>query len=122
MVTGAPVSADDALAEVYAQIPAVGCRGLCWRSCGPVDCGDRERERLAEAGVVLPPAAEAVAAGSMCPALSPYGRCTVYAVRPAVCRLWGAAAAMPCPHGCRPAGGLLPDARARRLLAEASRL
>lgn len=29
-----------------------------------------------------------------------------------VCRLWGTAAAMPCPHGCTPAGGVVEDRRA----------
>ncbi len=30
------------------------------------------------------------------------GRCSVYEVRPLICRLWGATEAMPCPFGCEP--------------------
>jgi hypothetical protein len=36
-----------------------------------------------------------------CPLLR-QGRCTVYAVRPLICRLWGVVESMPCPWGCRP--------------------
>ena len=36
-----------------------------------------------------------------CPLLR-HGRCTVYAQRPLVCRLWGVTESMECPHGCRP--------------------
>lgn len=31
-----------------------------------------------------------------------------------VCRVWGLATATPCPHGCRPEGGPVPDAQALR--------
>jgi Fe-S-cluster containining protein len=30
-------------------------------------------------------------------------RCTIYDVRPLICRLYGAASGLECPHGCRPA-------------------
>jgi len=36
-----------------------------------------------------------------------------------ICRLWGLVASMPCPYGCRPEGGLLPDSEGARLLLEA---
>ena len=29
---------------------------------------------------------------------------------------------MPCPYGCRPEGGLLPDSEGKRLLMEAERI
>lgn len=37
-----------------------------------------------------------------CPLLTEEGRCSVYADRPALCRIWGAAVDLECPHGCRP--------------------
>jgi Fe-S-cluster containining protein len=40
--------------------------------------------------------------GDMCPMLSAEGRCTVYALRPALCRLWFMVEDLPCPYGCRP--------------------
>jgi Fe-S-cluster containining protein len=54
--------------------------------------------------------------------LTAVGRCAVYGIRPMVCRLWGLVEGMPCPHGCRPDGGLLPDTEGRRLLIEAERI
>lgn len=44
-----------------------------------------------------------LAPGQMtCPMLSPTGKCTVYTVRPFICRLWGATPTLQCPHGCKP--------------------
>lgn len=49
-------------------------------------------------------------------------RCSVYEIRPMICRLWGLVRGMPCPYGCRPEGGLLPDEEGQRLLREAERI
>ena len=38
----------------------------------------------------------------------------MHAIRPTICRLWGATASMPCPHACVPDGGLVDDASAMR--------
>jgi hypothetical protein len=43
------------------------------------------------------------------------GRCSAYAVRPLICRLWGSVASMRCPHGCVPSA-VLTDGRARAML------
>ena len=72
---------------------------------------------------VLPSMPEAVAivqAGGdyACPALVD-GACTVYEIRPTICRLWGATRSMPCPHGCTPDDALTKD-DSRRLLHEAA--
>jgi hypothetical protein len=105
------------LDALYAQVPAmVGCDGSCWESCGPVPMGPAERDRIAAAGVDMPSPATLLREDRMCPALSAFGRCTVYAARPMLCRLWGAVPEMPCPRGCRPVGGFLPSAEGRRLL------
>ncbi len=89
------------LEQLYAALPALACRGLCGHSCAAhVDASAVERAWVAQHGVDL----DAPTPDGACPALSralvPTGRCTVHAVRPMVCRLWGTAAAMPCPHGC----------------------
>lgn len=36
-----------------------------------------------------------------CPYLTD-GRCSIYDARPMICRMWGVARTMPCPHGCEP--------------------
>jgi len=118
-----PAETDRQLAAVYAQIPDMdGCDGSCWESCGPVPMGAAERARIAAAGVQIPPLVELLRSGRMCPALSAFGRCPVYDVRPVLCRLWGAVEGMRCDHGCRPVGGYLSDAEAHRLIAAATRV
>jgi Fe-S-cluster containining protein len=37
-----------------------------------------------------------------CPLLTQDGKCSVYRVRPTICRLWGMTKDMKCPHGCKP--------------------
>lgn len=113
---------DRDLQAVWEQIPAVGCRGLCASSCGPIDASGREKQRLRERGVRLPPRPQALRelaqTGSYrCPALTDQDRCSVYDDRPTVCRLWGAQQSMRCPHGCQPDGGLLDDVTGLQLLA-----
>lgn len=92
------------LATIYAEIPTVACRGLCQASCCPI--GDFatpvERARIeAKAGYAMNGAA-ARAGGEPCNMLSPTGTCSVYNVRPTVCRLYGVDEGMRCPHGCLP--------------------
>lgn len=112
----------DMLRDLYSQLPAIDCKGLCHDSCTAIDASQLERDVLAEHGVTLPdttPLAvidryQATGHIDTCPALSPFGRCTVYEVRPFVCRAFGAvshrnvpaavrfAQAMMCQHGCEP--------------------
>lgn len=115
------------LEELYASLPALECRGLCHDTCTAIDASELERERLAERGVVLPAAlahqqlAELIASGRTprCPALGPLNTCTVYDVRPFICRAFGLVrdrateppgsphgGPMMCGHGCIPDGTL----------------
>jgi Fe-S-cluster containining protein len=111
---------DANLATLHAQIPDPGCKGLCVEACGPIDMHPYERARIRKAGVVIPQPEEAVAqlldtGAYACPALAD-GRCSVYEVRPLICRLWGAVEDLRCEHGCTPPGGHLPAADARKIL------
>lgn len=98
-----------ALEALYAQLPSLDCRGLCWHSCGPVDMSVTERERIADLGVTIPGyTAEAAEryrqTGKVdaCPALGPFKTCGVHPARPMICRLWGMTETMRCPYGCQP--------------------
>jgi len=51
-----------------------------------------------------------------CPALV-NGLCSVYAVRPLICRLWGVVREMACPFGCKPERWLA-DREVKRMLRE----
>ncbi|MEE8422880.1 MAG: YkgJ family cysteine cluster protein [Dehalococcoidia bacterium] len=89
---------DASLRAVYRELPRLECKGLCLEFCGPVPTSPAERSRIHRAaGRRVITGADAV-----CPYLSEQGRCTVYSIRPLMCRLWGMAEGMECPHGCKP--------------------
>ena len=102
-----------ALDRIYREIPGGFCKGLCQEACGPCSMTKAEMDRcVAHAEPVRNPSDEL-----QCPFLNPEnGRCRVYAVRPIVCRIYGASKAIPCPHGCRPSKMLSPR-QARKLMA-----
>jgi Fe-S-cluster containining protein len=132
MRLGAFVSAwsdatDAELDRLYARVPDINCRGECWSACGPIDAGPAEKLRMRKAGVKLPPRDVAVRkllddGDYECPALDD-GRCSVYSVRPMICRWWGAMADFRCPWGCLPDDGeLLQEAEALELLDAANKV
>lgn len=120
VVTGDRAEALAELERLYAGVPDLACKGLCGHSCAQhVDASTAERDRLLhEDGLDL----DTRTSDGACPALTrtrgATGSCTVHSHRPMICRLWGVAASMPCPHGCTPTGGYLTDTDTlRRLLA-----
>jgi len=114
---------DAYFADLYARIPDVECKGLCQEACGPIDMHPYERQRIRRAGVRIPNPADALerlieGGDYTCPALQD-GRCSVYELRPTICRAWGASEDLPCPHGCRPkTGRLLTGPETRRIVDE----
>ena len=84
------------LDRLYATLPQLACQGLCAESCGPIGMSAAELDRISERIGQHP-----VATSIDCPLLEA-DRCTVYAIRPMICRLWGLVETMPCPHGCTP--------------------
>jgi hypothetical protein len=100
------------LEALYAQIPDVPCQGHCIEACGPLGMSAIEFHRIRRATP-----RRLVGKTVACPLLKD-GRCTVYAVRPLICRLWGASETMVCPWGCRPAR-LLTIAEGDSLMREA---
>lgn len=101
------------LNDLYDRLPAVQCKGLCVDSCGPIDMSVRERQDIEAA------AGHSCRTGEdgLCNMLGDDGRCTVYDLRPMICRMWGAVESMPCMFGCVPEGGLMPDDEAYPLIA-----
>lgn len=106
--------------RVYAQIPDVQCKGLCHAACGPILMSRAESTRMRARGVEPPGLLDASAL--RCSKLGADNRCTIYADRPLICRLYGTTRELRCPYGCTPAGGWLPDRRARKLISELDRL
>lgn len=110
----------ETFAELYSLVPQMAdCKGLCRDSCLNVnparEASEYEHARLRRAGVPDLPAGTPDGAGIPCPALTAKGRCSQYAIRPMICRLWGAAPSMHCEHGCTPVEWL-SDAQAVELL------
>lgn len=69
-----------------------------------------EKSALTRAGKVVPSPLGMLMTGHLnCPHLSPIGTCSVYAIRPLICRIWGMVEAMPCEWGCKPSRMLTDD-------------
>lgn len=107
--------------RVESSLPRMNCKGLCQECCGPIGMTQFEWRRIVErlgrepvetkemplrassgqtvardAVITLPPGPNLE-----CPMLKD-GRCSVYDIRPMICRLWGMTRTMQCPHGCTP--------------------
>lgn len=113
-----PRKQDRELDALYATLPTMQCRGYCHDSCGPIDPAVREKARIIER------ARKPLTCGeyATCSMLTEERKCSVYDIRPMICRLWGLVRSMPCPYGCRPEGGLLPDEEGIRLIVESERI
>lgn len=96
----ARTKAEQSLEDIYAEIPAIpDCDGRCAAACGPIAMFKGEWKRVVRAaGGRVPKPRSRLA----CPLLSPTGKCTVYSVRPYICRVWGATEELRCPNGCEP--------------------
>lgn len=112
MLPGSPAR-QAALDRINLAVPAMSCRRLCQKACtAPIDLAPTEAVILGETGAVMASARRVgrdVPAFAMCPALGADGGCTIYARRPFICRFWGVASWLKCPHGCVPEGGFLDD-------------
>jgi Fe-S-cluster containining protein len=95
---------DRKLDALYAELPTIHCQGKCEESCGPIEMTRAERDRIVErTGKPLAKVDKKLT----CPLLTPAGWCSVYSIRPAICRIWGLVPSMKCPYGCVPEGGFL---------------
>ena len=100
---------NDELDALYATLPVLECQQKCGSCCGPIKVGPDEWRRLVER-VGAEPSARTLMLGLRCPWVTPGGLCSVYDVRPMICRLWGAVRmVMACPHGCKPERWLSED-------------
>jgi uncharacterized protein len=128
---------EEKLEALYASLPTIQCKRKCLNYCGPILISKIEAARLeakrghldrqacfeAAKKISLPAPAilerEYIGIGikDHCVFLEPmFGYCTVYKMRPLVCRLWGMmdTPLMRCPHGCVPTRWVT-DAESKRL-------
>lgn len=116
-MTLTPEEQDEALEGLYRLVPDIpGCKGLCHNSCTSIEMSARERDRLAENGIVLTPHDVAqrklteTGTPHRCEALDADNRCTIYDKRPMICRLFGTTQVhvgegfgfLNCEFGCAP--------------------
>lgn len=87
------------LADLYARVPRINCKGLCFECCGPIHA-HAEEVKIMERKSGLDLAFDGKT--GQCSLLNNQNQCAVYRDRPLVCRLWGVVEDMPCPHGCQP--------------------
>ncbi|MEW6115362.1 MAG: YkgJ family cysteine cluster protein [Nitrospirota bacterium] len=78
--------------KLYAEMPSFTCLEGCTECCGPIPFTRDEWKRVKD---------KRKATSVDCPYFL-NGRCDIYADRPFICRLYGAAEDLKCPYGCRP--------------------
>ena len=118
------------LKQIYAVIPEMECKGLCTDQCTIIPMTGAEWRYMGRADVPhswlnlnlvhMPSSADVERGVHACPLLTEDGRCSEYARRPLICRLWGVADGLPCPHGCKPARRVR-DSEAHMMIATAAK-
>lgn len=119
MSNTAKLQAIDAL---YATLPALPCQQKCQACCCTFGMSRLELRRIEQRVGSLKTTRHNVfddvhgrSMGvhqtlkcNVCPMLKD-GLCSVYDIRPAICRLWGLSERMKCPYGCKPERVLSPE-------------
>ena len=89
----------ETLQQLYTELPTIECQQKCQWYCRNIAMSGTEfdliRERLG-----FTPRSDPVNPDP-CPMLK-NGLCSVYDLRPLICRLWSLTETMQCPWGCRP--------------------
>jgi Fe-S-cluster containining protein len=101
---------------LYARLPHLDCQGVCTDSCGPIPAGQHERARIERArGRPLDAPEHVSRVGQVMEAchecsMLENGRCSVYEIRPMICRPGWAS------YAKQEIRRLAADPRARRLM------
>lgn len=98
----------DRVKNIYREIPEGFCQGKCFETCGPIFMSNIEKsiiiEFLGHDPFFTPEYIIANAdnlACLTCPLLVD-NRCSIYDIRPLICRLYGAVENLKCSFGCKP--------------------
>lgn len=114
------------LDKIYKKLPKLNCKGLCTESCSLIKVGELERNRITRLTGndpfikdrdILQFVKNNPPSKWTCSLLKA-GKCTIYHVRPLICRLFGLVEKMRCPFGCVP-DRWLTDKEAKKMLDKA---
>lgn len=90
------------LEDIYSQIPRATCVDGCGKCCGPVFPSSAEVRNIKEWCLRRHMGYRdflEITEGGHCPYLTTDMRCSIYPVRPFLCRMLGASSDTPCPVG-----------------------
>jgi Fe-S-cluster containining protein len=120
------------LQKLYDQVPPMTCKGKCTKACGMIPLerieleeikrrlGRRFQEKWIRNGEAFGVEFMLRTDDFECPMLV-NGRCSVYDIRPMICRLYGIAEGMPCGHDCACIRAM-SDAESKALLHKVEKL
>ncbi len=110
------------LDEIYSKIPRLACKRRCGDQCTALMLSDYEQTLIDETiGKTDFSLETGMKRGCIaCPKLVK-GSCSIYELRPLVCRLFGVVKKMKCTHGCKPKRWL-SDLEAKELIRAAEEL
>lgn len=83
---------------LYATLPHIECQRRCQKYCGIILMSKAESDRIAKRIGRAPQHTNDLS----CPMLSLMGNCTIYDIRPAICRIYGLTKSLQCEFGCTP--------------------
>jgi len=111
---------DTKLGIIYSQIPKATCPEGCGKCCGIVYPSRLELNNIYSWCVLhkIEPKDFTMAPELDCPYLGQDKRCTIYPVRPFLCRILGASHDLPCPLGLCSARQRLNSAVSRHLYSQ----
>jgi Fe-S-cluster containining protein len=104
------------LDKIYGKIPEIDCKGLCHHSCTLIPVAKAESQRARDRLGCSPykPTADEIQRAidnksvPTCRALKDM-KCSIYTIRPAICRLYGVAEGLECQFGCKPKATLTKE-------------
>lgn len=112
------------LDELYKKVPEIACKGLCYQGCTIIPAALIEIKRAKDRLHTNPfhynkeKIEEKIKMGNIpiCKALK-NKRCSIYTIRPLICRLYGVAENFDCPFGCKPKT-ILTTKEAKKIMQE----